>query len=273
MWVSEVVTAVRRSGPICCLRGLMSDVTERKRLEESLARSEARMRALLRGAPDAMVFTEADGSILNLNDQASYLLGYSLDEVRGSSIDLLAPERLRARMFGQRAAFERDPHRQSLIDGASFAIQHRDGHEVPVELSISLVQIGPTRQLMYALRDLTARQRVLDQLEASERRLRSMGDALPGLVAFVDADERYRFVNESYAGWCGWDRDEMSGRTVREVLGDTDLRVRPALGREGAGRARRYGFGPTSTACAGGRPRWMWPTCPTSTVGKSPATS
>jgi len=240
VWVSEAATAVHADGEMCGARGLLSDVTERKRLEESLARSEDRLRALLRGAPDAMVFTDDQGRILDINDQAGYLFGYTLDEIRGSSVDLLVPERLRPRLAAQREAFDRD-HRQSLVDGSEFAVQRQDGQEVPVELSVSLVPVGASRQLLYALRDLTARRRVEAQLAESERRMRGMAEALPGLVSFVDASQTYRFVNETYASWVGWSREEMEGRQVRDVLGEeTYERVRESIEAVLGGRPVHY---------------------------------
>ena len=221
VWMSEAVKAVPTDGEIGCLRGLLCDVTDRKRLELALAQSEERLRGLLQAAPIAMVLTTDGGTILNLNDQAEHLFGYTLAEVEGSSVDHLVPERLRDRLRDHRRAFDRDPARRSLVDGHSFAVRRCDGGEVPVELSVSPVPILGGRQLLYAVRDLTSRRRIQAQLRPSERRLRGMADAVPAMVCFVDAGQRYRFVNEAYASWAGLDRQEMEGRLVREVLGET----------------------------------------------------
>ncbi|AKF08626.1 PAS domain-containing protein [Sandaracinus amylolyticus] len=61
-----------------------------------------------------------------------------------------------------------------------------------------------------------------------------MIDAVPTLVAYVDADERYRFVNRAYETFLGCSRAEVLGQSVREVLGDAayaalDHLVRAAL--------------------------------------------
>lgn len=251
VWVSEAASAVWADGRLVCLRGMLSDVTERKRLEVTLQQSEARLRALLRGAPDAMVFTDADGTIVNINDQARYLLGYTLDEIRGSSVDLLVPERLRPRLQRHRDAVERDPARRSLVDGESFAVQRIDGEAVPVELSLGFVPIDGRRQHLYAFRDLTARRRVEAKLHTVEERLRGMANALPALISYVDSSRRYRFVNEAYAMWARWDRRRIEGRTVREVLGDAKYEaIRPSIEAALAGETVNYladVLGPTGT--------------------------
>lgn len=241
VWVSEAVHVLRVDGEVATLRGLLSDVTDRKRLELSLAESEERFRVLWRAAPDAMVLTEDDGTIVSFNDQAEHLFDYASKEVAGSSVDHLVPGRLQGRLRGHRRAFDRDPARQSLVDPHSFAIKRRDGAEVPVELSVSSVPTIGGRQFLYVVRDLTARRRVEAQLESGERRLRGMADALPALVCFVDADQRYRFVNEAYAAWAGWDRNQMEGRLVREVVGETTYAdLRPSIEAVLTGQAMRF---------------------------------
>jgi len=242
VWVSE--TATCGSGPNGSLRirGMLCDVTERKRLEERRAEDEQRLRSLLQSAPDAMVFTEADGTVVNMNDQAGYLLGYELDEIRGSSIDLLVTEGDRGRLTASRTAFLEDRERRTLVDGQPLQVQRSDGERVPVEISVSVVLLRGSRQLLYSFRDVTARMRIEQQLYASQATLRGMADALSELVCFVDADQRYRFVNEAYARFVGWDPIEMEGRTVLEVVGPAIYeQIRPSIEAALSGVAVRFG--------------------------------
>ena len=51
-------------------------------------------------------------------------------------------------------------------------------------------------------------------------RLRGIADSLPALIAYVDAEERYRFNNRAYEEWIGVPREQVTGRTLREVMGD-----------------------------------------------------
>jgi len=222
IWINEIAQAVTIDDGSRRLRGFLIDVTDRKRQEVALWKSEERSRALLRNAPDAMVLTDADGRILNMNDQAEALFGYPLAEIVGSAIEHLLPERLRDRLPEMRAAFDRDPERRSLIDGHSVAIEGRDGVEVPVEFSMSLVTgADDSRQILCSVRDLTSRRRVEAQLRSAERRLHQVANVLPAMMCFVDTDDRYRYVNDAYARWHGWERHQIEGRLVREVIGES----------------------------------------------------
>jgi PAS domain S-box-containing protein len=220
VWISELMSLGPGPDGHPQLCGFLLDVTERKRQEVALWKSEEWLRAILRRAPDAMVLTDLDGIILNMNDQAEALFEYRPAEIAGSSIDHLFPDRLRERLDYLREAFERDPRRRSVVDGHSLVIERRDGTEIPVELSMSLVGTGSDpRQILCSVRDLTARRLAEARLRASERRLREMADVVPAMVSFVDERNRFRLVNTAFAEHFGWEREHVEGRHVREVLG------------------------------------------------------
>ncbi len=68
-----------------------------------------------------------------------------------------------------------------------------------------------------------------------------IADALPVLLAYVDCDERYRFVNRAYVGWFGFSPDCILGHTVRDVIGDTAYQVlRPHIRKALAGERVDY---------------------------------
>ena len=54
----------------------------------------------------------------------------------------------------------------------------------------------------------------------SEAMLRNITDNIPGLVAYIDAAERYRFANAAYEKWIGMKPEQMVGRTIRELWGE-----------------------------------------------------
>jgi two-component system sensor kinase FixL len=57
-----------------------------------------------------------------------------------------------------------------------------------------------------------------------------MVNALPALIAFADADQRYRYVNKNYGEWFDLEPSQMVGRTAREVMGEEPYEIlRPKL--------------------------------------------
>jgi PAS domain S-box-containing protein len=55
-------------------------------------------------------------------------------------------------------------------------------------------------------------------LAASEQQLRTITDALPGLITYIDREERYRFINKTYEEWFGIPRSQAIGKKLAEVL-------------------------------------------------------
>lgn len=79
---------------------------------------------------------------------------------------------------------------------------------------------GTVGGVMCTVVDNTARTALEAQLAASEAELRTVTDALPMLVAYVDRSHTYRFVNQAYEDWFGWKRSEIVGLHARDVVGE-----------------------------------------------------
>ena len=58
-------------------------------------------------------------------------------------------------------------------------------------------------------------------LPISERRVRKIMDHVPVTITYIDADYRYRYINRAQEMWLGKTFDEVAGRKVREVVGET----------------------------------------------------
>jgi PAS domain S-box-containing protein len=69
-----------------------------------------------------------------------------------------------------------------------------------------------------------------DALARGEEQLNFITDALPELMAYIDIDERFRFVNRAYERWFGLDRHQMVNKTLQEIFGaDTHALIQPHL--------------------------------------------
>ncbi len=129
-------------------------------------------------APDAVVIVDAAGVVRYWNEGATRIFGYGPEEMVGSTLDAIIPERLRQRHDdGFRAAMARGETRYGAADLLAVPARHADGRTVSIEFSIVLLGAddGTVGHVAAILRDVTERRareqelrRRLDSLEENE---------------------------------------------------------------------------------------------------------
>lgn len=128
-----------------------------------MARSEARSSGLFRQIveeiPEAVIFADRQGMVRLWNRAAETMFGYSADEALGQSLDLIVPERFRARHW--------EGYRHVMATGVTSYGQRllavpamrKDGQRISIEFSIALLkdERGEVTGAAAVIRDVTAR--------------------------------------------------------------------------------------------------------------------
>jgi diguanylate cyclase (GGDEF)-like protein/PAS domain S-box-containing protein len=163
-------------GAIDHLEGFIQDITERKRTEEALKENEGRYRMLWEATTDVVLVLDEHSQIQYANTALTKVFGYDLDTVVGQNIAILQPERMRE-AHSQGVARYLDTREKKLNwHSNEFIGLHRDGHEFPIEISFTHIEVDGKHLLAGFLRDITERKHYEVALAESELRLRFLND-------------------------------------------------------------------------------------------------
>ena len=156
-WIRDVVTVEFVRGEPIILRGFMFDISDLKKAQEHVERSERRLRRFLETAPDALILVRRDGIILFANEQVETIFGYHPDELAGAALETLIPHRLRQSHGSHQHGFFAEPTQRQMGEGKSLWALRKDGTEFPVEISLSSMESGEEVVVSAAIRDISSR--------------------------------------------------------------------------------------------------------------------
>ncbi|MFZ4624546.1 MAG: PAS domain S-box protein [Rhodoferax sp.] len=125
--------------------------------ESALRASDARLRSFFETTPDALLISDAHGTITMANQQAESLLGYSIQELLGKSIEELVPANARGRHPKMRDDFAAKPSSRRMGPGMAVKALRKDGSECYVGVSLSRIETDEDQFFACALRDITER--------------------------------------------------------------------------------------------------------------------
>jgi len=151
------------------VKGIVVDITERKKNEEALRGCEDKFRTLAEAAQDAIIVIDAHGVITFWNGSAARIFGSSTEEALGRKLD----EWLASPGYGEKdqAEFEHLGAADALPPGRMLQMSalRKDGTEVPIELSLAPMQMGTERFAIAIARDISERKRAEKKILAMAR--------------------------------------------------------------------------------------------------------
>ena len=198
-------------------------VAERSRAARALRSSEDRIRRILDTANDAYVGLAADGTICEWNARAEAMFGWSQAEAIGLGVTetIIPPRYRRAHLDGisHLLATGEGPVLDRAVEVTAL---HRDGHEIPVELTVWAVRTGGIYAFNAFIKDVTEREKTAERVRALDERFRRSFDDAPIGMVMTGLDGRLLEVNRALCAFLGYTEGELLARTCADVTHPDD---------------------------------------------------
>jgi len=181
------------------------DITDQKKVEEALIKSQQEFASLFKSSPEALVYTDERSNILDINPRFTELFGYTLEEVKGRNIDngIIHPHDKMEE--GERLT-------EKALKGHFYCKtirKKKDGTLFPVVVSGSQVIIdSQLKGLITLYQDITEHQKMVDKLKESEEEYRSLFENMPVVYYRADTAGNLVMTNPAGAKLLGYDLPE-----------------------------------------------------------------
>ncbi|MFW9997140.1 MAG: PAS domain S-box protein [Candidatus Odinarchaeota archaeon] len=191
------------------IRGIIIDISERKKVETELRASEEKYRRLVDTSPDGIVLTDLEGNIMMLNRQAARMSGFGdpSELIGKNSLEFFLPE-------DQSRAVEKlqDTLSRGITRNTQYVLVRNDGSTYWAELSASTIldTSGKPKCFMAVLRDITERKRAEQAIRESEKLYRSLFETSRDAISVVDLDGQFIDCNPAFERMFGYKLEDLS---------------------------------------------------------------
>ncbi len=199
---------------------IVRDITERKRLEreKALRESSERYRKLIETANDAIFIVDVlSGKIVDVNRKCEELMGMPASRIIGKHHTKLHPE---ADKEYYNKLFRNHVQQGVGINGISenLFISRRNGENIPVEISSSVIDVGGNKIIQMIFRDVTERKGIEDELRAIKEQLQSIIDNTTAVIYLKDLKGQYMLINKQFEAQFHTSKNDIIGKTDYDIF-------------------------------------------------------
>jgi len=166
----------------------IQNITDRKNAERALLESEARMRAVVDTAVDAIVTIDDHAHIERFNPAAERLFGYAEAEVAGKNVSMLMPSPYREMHDGYLHRYMTTGEKKIIGIGREVIGLRRDGTVFPMELAVAEMRFGDRRMFTGMVRNITERKLAEERNAQLMQEIKGANEELTSFAYVVSHD-------------------------------------------------------------------------------------
>jgi len=173
-------------------------------------------------ASDAIITIDEQSTILFVNRAAEKVFGYTRAELIGQSMTMLMPDYLRHLHRSGLKRYLSTGARHISWDAVELPGLHKDGREIPLEISFGEFAEAGKRFFTGIARDITDRKQAQEALQRREEYFRSLIENATDIITVLDRDGTRRYVSPSVERSLGYRAEELIGKTPFDLVHPDD---------------------------------------------------
>lgn len=172
----------------------------------------------MESASDCIITADSEGNVLSWNRAASNIFGYSQSEIVGKSLRIIVPEEYQTLHEQGIKRVSAGGERHVIGKTVELSGLHKDGHLIPVELSLSTWLIGEERFYLGIIRDISERKFMEEMHRATELKFQSITDSANDAIISANEDGEIQSWNKAAEDIFGYREDEVIGGSLTVII-------------------------------------------------------
>jgi len=202
-------------GKIVGTLGVVRDISECKKMEETLRESEEKFRRIFESANDCLIYLDRSGRILDVNEKAVRVFGGLREELVGkhfTQVSILSFKDI-PKLLSNFARILRGKEGYT-----SLRIINKKGQEIHLECSSSIAKIDDKFVgILIIARDVTERKKMKEALRDSEENFKTLVEEAPISIFNTDLKGKITYVNKKF--------EETTGYSLEEIVGKDGFKI------------------------------------------------
>ena len=194
------------------------DVTEKKKSEEEIRKSEEKYRSIVENINDALIIHDFNWKILDVNENTEKMLNFKREELIGKKIDKI---RIKETLEIYNKRIKKLLKSEKLI--FDNYLLNKDRKQIPVTISTKLVTKKGNGIIQTFVRDITERKSSELELKKSEERYRELVEKSDIGIVTDDIYGNFVYFNDKFPEIFGYTKDELKTKSIKNLVHPDDI--------------------------------------------------
>ena len=197
------------NGRILGFISLITDITEKKKLQQELEESQTKFRSIFEHSPLAIMSADKNGVITTCNDKAVKIFGAPREKLLGFSYRNIKNDAMRNAIADALAG------RKSRFEGEYLSVTGNIKRDMEAHFSPSYAADGSVTGIIGIFEDISERRTAQREITRRRAEFEAIFNSMSDAVVFVDQNRRIIMINKAFTDTFGYQFDEVAGKTTQ----------------------------------------------------------